>query len=50
MLGDETSAPLLISCLMRSRTGTSALSVLPVLSARPAKFPFLQTGNPIFFL
>ena len=30
MLGGETSAPLLISCLMRSRTGTSALSALPV--------------------
>ena len=49
MLGGETSAPLL-SCLMRSRTGTSALSALPVRSVRPAKFPFLQTGNLVFFL
>ena len=50
MLGGETSAPLLISCLMQTRTGTSALSALPVRSVGPAKFPFLQTGNLIFFL
>ena len=30
MLGGETSAPLFIYCVMRSRTGTSALSALPV--------------------
>ena len=30
MLGGETSAPLFIQCVMRSRTGTSALSPLPV--------------------
>ena len=30
MLGGETSAPLFIQCVMRSRTGTSALSALPV--------------------
>ena len=29
MLGGETSAPLFIQCVMRSRTGTSALSALP---------------------
>ena len=48
MLGGETSAPLLISCLMRSRTGTSALSALPVRSVRPAKFPFLQNRKSYF--
>ena len=49
MLGGETSAPLFIQCVMRSRTGRSALSALPV-RLMPAKFSFLQTGNPIFFL
>ena len=29
-LGDETSSPLLKQCVMRRRTGTSALSALPV--------------------
>ena len=47
--GVETSARLFIYCVMRSRTGTSALSVLSV-RLRAAKFSFLQTGNPIFFL
>ena len=30
MLGGETSGPLFVRCVMRSRTGTSALSALPV--------------------
>ena len=29
MLGGGTSAPLFILCVMRNRTGTSALSALP---------------------
>ena len=30
MLGGETSGPLFVRCVMRSRTGTSALSALSV--------------------
>ena len=39
-LGDETSAPLFIQCVMWSRTGTSALSALPVR---------LKAGEILFF-
>ena len=49
MLGGETSAPLFIQCVMRSRTGTSALSALPVRLKAGEIFLF-ATGNPIFFL
>ena len=38
MLGGKTSGPLFVRCVMRSRTGTSALSALPVCVM--AKVPF----------
>ena len=49
-LGGETSAPLFIQCVMRSRAGTSALSALPARFKTGAGEIFcLQTGNPISF-
>ena len=45
MLGGETSGPLFVRCVMRSRTGTSALSALPVCVMAGKR----QTGNLVFF-
>ena len=44
----ETSAPLFIQCVMRSRTGTNALSVLPV--RLKAGEIFLFANRKPFFL
>ena len=38
-LGGETSGPLFVRCVMRSRTGTSALSALPVCVMASKSFP-----------
>ena len=48
MFGGETSGPLFVRCVMRNRTGTSALSVLPVC-VMADKSSFRQTGNLGFF-
>ena len=48
MLGGKTSGPLFVRCVMRSRTGTSALSALPVC-VMAGKSSFRQTGNLGFF-
>ena len=47
-MGDETSTPLFNWCVMRSRTGTSALSVLPVRSK--ASRIFLFANRKFYFL
>ena len=39
MLGGETSGPLFVRCVMRSGTGTSALSALPVCIMAGKSFP-----------
>ena len=48
MLGGETSGPLFVRCVMRSRTGTSALSALPVCVM--AGKSFLSTNRKSSFL
>ena len=48
MLGGETGAPLYTSRVMRSRTGTSALSALPV--RLKAGEIFLSANRKSYFL
>ena len=50
MLGGETSGPLFVRCVMRSRTGTSALSALPVCIMAGKSFPSRNRKSSFIYL
>ena len=41
-LGGETGSPLLVQCVMRRKTGTSAPSALPVKLMAAQKYPLYE--------